>query len=141
MKYYLLISSAGTLSVTSKLALLYPLGYNNARDKTKTVTMYQTDNLICPFVTWLESLDASVRHRVKARLARVSLGNYGDHKPLGEGLSELRFKFGSGYRVYFSELEGEVVLLLCGGDKNSQKKDITLARKYLTDYLRGKKSG
>lgn len=54
---------------------------------------------------------------------------------LGEGLGE--FKFGSGYRIYFGEFNGEIILLLCGDDKATQKKDIKLAREYLEDYLRG----
>jgi putative addiction module killer protein len=56
---------------------------------------------------------------------------------LGEGLAELKFQFGSGCRIYFSEFKGEIILLLCTGDKGSQAKDIKIARAYLEDFLRG----
>lgn len=69
----------------------------------------------------------------------MSLGNLGEYKILGDNLGELKFKFGSGYRVYFAEFDGEIILLLCGGDKATQKKDIKLANEYLADYLRGDK--
>ncbi len=103
--------------------------------------MYQQENGTCPVVSWLEALDDLVRYRIKSRLARVSLGNLGEYKMLGDGLGELKFKFGSGYRIYFSEFKGEIILLLCGGDKGSQKNDIKLARNYLEDYLGGKHHG
>lgn len=107
----------------------------------KTITMYQADNGECPVVSWLESLDSSTRYRIKSRLARVALGNLGDYKMLGNSLGELRFKFGAGYRIYFGEINGEIILLLCGGDKGTQKKDIKIARHYLDDYLQGDNHG
>ncbi|GGI82495.1 addiction module killer protein [Legionella impletisoli] len=103
--------------------------------RKRTIKLYQKDNGDCPVISWLESLNDSVRYRVKSRLARVSLGNLGEYKMLGDSLGELKFKFGSGYRLYFSEIDGEIILLLCGGDKSSQKKDIKLAREYLNNYL------
>lgn len=108
--------------------------------KRKTIKMYQKAKDVCPFVTWLESLDATVRYRIKSRLARVALGNLGDYKNLGSGVCELKFKFGSGYRVYFSILDDVIVLLLCGGDKKTQIKDIERAKAYLKDYLKGEQS-
>lgn len=102
--------------------------------------MLELDNDACPFLEWLESLDSKMRFRIKARLARVSLGNFGDYKNLGQGLSELRFAFGAGYRIYFTEEKESIVLLLTGGDKHSQKKDIKVARSYLKDYLEGLKN-
>ena len=108
--------------------------------KKRTIKLYQKDNGECPVIEWLESLDDSIRYRVKSRLARASLGNLGEYKILGDGLGELKFKFGSGYRVYFGDFEGEIVLLLCGGDKATQKKDIQLAKEYLANYVRGEKS-
>lgn len=107
--------------------------------KRKTIKLYQKDNGECPVIEWLESLDDSIRYRVKSRLARVSLGNLGEYKMLEDSLGELKFKFGSGYRVYFGEFEGEIILLPCGGDKATQKKDIKLAKEYLADYVRGDK--
>lgn len=74
--------------------------------------------------------------RMEARLKRVALGNYGDVKPVGQGVSELRLKFGSGYRVYFSQHGEEIIVLLCGGDKGSQTDDIETAKSYWADFKR-----
>jgi len=68
------------------------------------------------------------------RIDRVSLGNFGDCKPLREGVSELRIDFGPGYRVYYATLTRECVLLLCGGDKRKQSSDIERAITYLNDH-------
>jgi putative addiction module killer protein len=72
--------------------------------------------------------------RVVARLNRVAHGNLGDVKSLGEGLSELRLTFGAGYRVYLTFDGNTLVVLLSGGDKGSQKRDIKHARQFLADY-------
>lgn len=109
--------------------------------KRKTIKIYQKDNGDCPFISWLESLDSIVRHRIQSRLARVTLGNLGEYKALDDGIGELKFKFGSGYRVYYSEFEDVIVLLLCAGDKKSQNKDIKRAKEYLKDYLEGENHG
>jgi putative addiction module killer protein len=73
--------------------------------------------------------------RILARVSRMQQGNYGDCKPVGEGVSELRMFFGSGYRVYFGEHGNDWVVLLCGGDKSSQDDDITQAKVYWREYL------
>jgi putative addiction module killer protein len=109
--------------------------------KRKTIKIYQKDSGDCPFILWLESLDATIRHRIKSRLARVAIGNLGEYKILGDGVNELKFKFGSGYRIYYSELDDVIVLLLCAGDKKTQSKDIKLAKEYLNDYLGGDNHG
>lgn len=109
--------------------------------KRKTIKIYQKDNGDCPFISWLESLDAAVRHRIQSRLARVTLGNLGEYKILGDGISELKFKFGPGYRIYYSEFDDVIVLLLCAGDKKTQSKDIKLAKEYLKDYIEGENHG
>ncbi|HHW4979441.1 TPA: type II toxin-antitoxin system RelE/ParE family toxin [Legionella anisa] len=109
--------------------------------KRKTIKIYQKDNGDCPFISWLESLDATIRYRIKSRLARVAIGNLGEYKTLGDGISELKFKFGSGYRIYYSERDDVIVLLLCAGDKKTQSKDIKLAKEYLNDYLEGENHG
>lgn len=74
--------------------------------------------------------------RIVARLDRIACGNLGDTKSVGDGVSEIRFPFGSGYRVYFSRDRNKIIILLCGGDKGSQRKDIRAAKNYLNDYRR-----
>lgn len=105
--------------------------------KEKTISLYQTGG-ICPFLEWLESLDKPIQHRVDERLTRLLLGNLGDYKKISKQLGELRLHFGPGYRVYFSEIGSEIILLLAGGDKKSQRKDIKLAENFLVDYLEEK---
>ena len=68
------------------------------------------------------------------RIRRLSLGNPGDVKPIGEGLSEMRIDYGPGYRVYFMERGNFLVILLCGGDKSSQKKDIVRAHEIAAEW-------
>ena len=96
---------------------------------------YQTSVGMQPFVEWLQGLkDRQARTRIEARLARVAVGNLGDVEPAGGGVLELRIDWGPGYRVYFSRLGESIVLLLCGGDKRTQQKDIQRAKDYLEDY-------
>ena len=81
------------------------------------------------FASWLAQLrDASARARILVRIRRLELGNPGDTKSVGEGVSELRVPYGPGYRVYFIRQGQEVVLLLCAGDKSSQSRDIATAK-------------
>jgi len=68
------------------------------------------------------------------RLDRLKLGNFGDSKALQEGVCELRIHYGSGIRIYYGKVGNRVVLLLCGGDKGSQKRDIAKAKEYWKDY-------
>ena len=96
---------------------------------------YQTATGERPFVDWLAGLaDMQARARVEARLARVATGNLGDIESVGEGVMELKIDWGPGYRVYFSRLGQVIVLLLCGGDKRTQQKDIDVAKAYFKDY-------
>ena len=89
-----------------------------------------------PIVEWLESLDQSVRGRIEARINRLRLGQLGGFRALGTGLFELKMDFGPGYRIYFGYLGDRWILLLGGGDKSSQVKDILKARKYWDEHLR-----
>ena len=96
---------------------------------------YQTVAGEQPFVEWLRALkDRQARTRIEARIARVAVGNFGDTEPVGEGVLELRIDWGPGYRVYFARLGQVMVLLLCGGDKRTQQKDIDRAKEYFEDY-------
>lgn len=80
------------------------------------------------FVKWLDGLrDIKARSRVLARIERLVAGNPGDVKPVGEGVSELRIDYGPGYRVYFVRQGQAVIILLAGGDKSTQARDITTA--------------
>ena len=82
------------------------------------------------FESWLAGLrDLEARARITIRIRRLSLGNFGDSKPLGEGVSELRIHHGPGYRIYFVRRGKELVILLCGGDKSDQSRDIARAKK------------
>jgi putative addiction module killer protein len=84
-----------------------------------------------PFEAWLNRLrDRQARVRIKSRLDRIILGNFGDFKSVGEGVFELRIDYGPGYRVYFAKTEATIVLLLCGGDKATQPQDILKAQDY-----------
>ena len=72
--------------------------------------------------------------RIVQRISRLSAGHFGDAKSLGGGLHELRFHFGSGYRVYYAVQEETLILLLCGGDKSSQQRDIARAKQLVKDW-------
>ncbi len=80
------------------------------------------------FAKWLDEIqDIRARARILVRIERLSAGNPGDVKPVGEGVSELRIDYGSGYRVYYKKQGRKVIILLAGGDKHSQTKDIKTA--------------
>lgn len=73
--------------------------------------------------------DERARARINVRIRRLSLGGFGDVKPVGGGVSEMRIDYGPGYRVYFAQRGEDLVILLCGGDKGSQARDIKAAKK------------
>ena len=81
------------------------------------------------FAAWLQALaDDRAAAKIAARIRYLAQGNPGDVKPIGEGLSELRIHYGGGYRVYLKKMGKLIVVLLCGGDKSSQSKDIARAK-------------
>ena len=81
------------------------------------------------FIEWLTGLrDIQARARIAKRIDRIAQGNFGDTKSAGDGVSELRFDFGPGYRIYYARRGNVVVILLCGGDKDSQARDIERAK-------------
>lgn len=85
-----------------------------------------------PVREWILSLkDKKTRDRILNRISRLLIGQYGDYKKIDNELSELRLKFGAGYRIYFSEINNVIILLLCGGDKSTQGRDIKKAKEYL----------
>jgi putative addiction module killer protein len=89
------------------------------------LTILETDS----FSAWFEGLrDKQAKARIAARIDRLALGNPGDVAPVGDGVSELRIHYGPGYRLYYSSRGSVVVILLCGGDKSSQQRDIEKAK-------------
>ena len=103
------------------------------------IRLYQTAEGREPFAEWIRSLrDARVRARIEQRVGRLMGGNFGDCKTLrdADGVHELRLDFGPGYRVYFGIAHELVVLLLTGGDKASQDRDIRKAVMYWNEYRR-----
>jgi len=88
------------------------------------------------YVNWFSRLrDERAKARINARIYRLSIGNSGDVKPIGAGISEMRIDYAPGYRIYFVQRKADVVILLCGGDKSSQASDI-LAAKRLAQSVR-----
>jgi len=103
--------------------------------KSKTVIVYRDPAGNEPFADWLNRLrDPNTRRRILKRLLRLEQGHYGDFKPVGTGVYELRFFFGAGYRIYFGEDGDTIVVLLCGGDKDSQRRDIQRALRFWQEY-------
>lgn len=88
------------------------------------------------FAHWLDELrDIQARARVQSRIERLAAGNPGDVEPVGEGVSELRINYGPGYRVYFKQRGRELIILLAGGDKRTQAKDIRTALRLARNLL------
>jgi putative addiction module killer protein len=103
----------------------------------KELQIYVREDGRAPFSEWLASLqDTKARAKIRVRLDRLSLGNLGDCHGVGEGVQELRLDYGPGYRVYFGQLGSTIVLLLCGGDKSTQGRDIEQAKRYWNEYRR-----
>ena len=102
--------------------------------KTYEIEYLKLSNGKSPLLEWLNSLDGSFRKRINQRILRIEEGNFGDHKKLSEDISELRLDFGKGYRIYYTEINGKVILLVNGGDKSEQAKDIEKAQKLLDEW-------
>ncbi|HPU81866.1 type II toxin-antitoxin system RelE/ParE family toxin [Accumulibacter sp.] len=98
---------------------------------------YQTASGHDPFKEWLADLaDRQARAKVAVRVQRMAAGNFGDHKPLSDGVWELRIDHGPGYRVYYAQANLRVLLLLVAGDKRRQQADIETAVRYWQDWQR-----
>jgi putative addiction module killer protein len=99
------------------------------------VEYYIAENGAAPVIEWLERLkDKKAKARIDLRLRSVELGNLGDTKSVGDGVCELRIHAGPGYRLYYGVRNKEVILLLCGGSKGSQRKDIAKAKEYWNEF-------
>ncbi len=102
-----------------------------------TLEYYITEAGKIPFKEWLESLkDVHARAKIRVALDRLRLGNFGHARSIGEGVYELKIDYGPGYRVYYAFTGKTVVLLLYGGDKASQNKDIVRAKDYWKAFKR-----
>ena len=102
-----------------------------------TLEYYIAETGKIPFKDWLENLkDIHARAKIRVALDRVRLGNFGHAKFIGEGINELKIDFGPGYRVYYALAGDAIVLLLLGGDKASQSKDIVRAKEYWKEFKR-----
>jgi putative addiction module killer protein len=107
----------------------------------KTVRLYLTESGVSPFEEWFDDLcDTRAQQRILARIARLRLGSLGDCKVIGDGVFELRIDYGPGYRLYFGQEGNRIVILLIGGTKSTQQRDINQAKKYWYDYEESKEA-
>lgn len=103
----------------------------------KSIRYYVAANGKAPVLEWLSKIkDRVILTRIRQRISRLELGLYGDYKVISGGLCELRLDFGAGYRVYFVEEAQDVVVLLCGGNKSTQTRDIASAKIYWEELKR-----
>ena len=107
----------------------------------KTVLVYQTKDGQAPFNGWIDKIkDILAKARIRTQINRLRLGLLGDAKSVGNGVHELRIDTGKGYRVYFANHGQNIVILLYGGNKKTQDKDIRLSKEYWNDYKTREKS-
>jgi putative addiction module killer protein len=105
-----------------------------------TIELYEDQEGQCPYEKWIAKLKNKLDvAKIENRIRRIEIdGHFGTMKPLKNDIFELKFYFGPGYRVYFGQSDNKVVILLIGGDKSSQKRDIEKATLYWKDYLERK---
>ena len=105
------------------------------------ILFYQTSSGKILFDEWFEKLkDIKAKTLILERLDRITLGNLGDTKLVSNGVNELRLHFGPGYRLYYAKSGTKIIVLLCGGTKKAQQKDINVAIKFLLDFKTRKQS-
>jgi putative addiction module killer protein len=107
---------------------------DSVEQKPKRLLIYENAIGKAPYAEWLDRFDTPEAVMIEVRVRRARLGNLGHWKSIGEGVCELKFDSGPGYRVYFGQIDSTVVVLLCGGDKKTQKKDISEAKKLWQDF-------
>ena len=103
------------------------------------VRAYQPEDVSTPFQDWYNALDTAAAERIDDALLRMELGNLGNHKGVGQGVFERRVHFGPGYRVYFGKDGTQLILLLAGGTKRRQARDISRAQQLWKEYKRSKR--
>ena len=99
------------------------------------IRLYVAANQKAPFSEWMQKLEVKMQAIIDVRIARIRGGNFGDVKHLCGSLFEVRIDFGPGYRIYYGMYKKTVVILLCGGEKRSQERDIAKAKEYWEDFL------
>jgi putative addiction module killer protein len=121
---------------------MYPAGYNRHMIEID-IEIYETSNGKRPFEEWIKDIrEAHTRAKILTRIDRLRMGNFGDCKTLQDGVCELRIHYGPGIRIYYGKIGNKLILLLCGGDKGSQERDIEKAKEHLKDFeAREKKHG
>jgi putative addiction module killer protein len=101
----------------------------------RELQFYETENGVAPAKNWLDAREDTEEYgAIMVGLEKVKQGNFGDHRSLGNGVSELRIDFGLGYRVYYGQLGRELVILLVVGSKQSQDRDIKTAKQYWKQF-------
>jgi len=108
---------------------------------TVEIVQYEAGDGSCPFADWFDHLETRAALKVRTALARMEAGNPGDVKPVGAGVSERRIDYGPGYRVYFGQDGNRLVVLLVGGTKKRQQRDIDQAQTLWADYKARKRKG
>ena len=99
------------------------------------VLIYENPEGRAPYSHWLDGLrDMQAAAKIEVRVRRIRLGNLGYWEPMGEGVGELKVDYGPGYRIYFGRIDSAIIVLLCGGDKKTQKKDIVKAKELWQDF-------
>lgn len=112
------------------------------KEMINSINEYITPDSKLPYSAWLDGLKDKIgKARIISQVDRIELGIFGDSESVGEGVSELRIHYGPGYRIYYAKEGKNVYLLLCGGNKSSQKKDIKLAKQYWNNYKNKKEIG
>lgn len=104
------------------------------------IILYTTKSGKQPFLAWQSTLDRKTSSVILSRLARIRIGNFGDCKPItgGDGICELRIDYGGGYRIYYGKNKQTIVVLLIGGNKSNQKRNIEKAKEYWSDFKENK---
>ena len=100
----------------------------------KEILIYETEDGRAPFSEWMERQSKQVYGTIMTRLERVEMGNFGDHRSVGDGVLELRIDVGPGYRVYFGKDGERLVILLIAGTKKTQRRDIETAKQFWREY-------
>ena len=111
-----------------------PIGYTFGESSfPRKITYYKDPRGRSPFLEWLEKLSDRVgRAKIKIRMDRLERGNLGDCRSVGQGIYEIKIHEGPGYRVYFGFLDPKIIVIFCGGSKQTQKKDIEKAKQYMS---------